>query len=131
MLNDESPEATLAAGAVRPVVHNGGLTAMRTALQQLTVREELVAYMVDLIRKTRAHESVLVGSGPRATQGLLLASRAYAAIVGRDFVTPDDIKAVAIPVLEHRLLLRPEYEIEGLTPAEVIGKILQEIPIPR
>jgi MoxR-like ATPase len=74
---------------------------------------------------------VLVGGGPRATQALLLASRAFAAISGRDFVAPDDIHAVAIPVLGHRLILRPEFEIEGISVQEVIQKILAEIPVPR
>jgi MoxR-like ATPase len=84
-----------------------------------------------VVRATRSHESVLVGAGPRATQALIMASRAYAAISGRDFVTPDDIKAMAQPVLEHRLILRPEFEIEGLTVTEVIQQILQQIAVPR
>jgi MoxR-like ATPase len=95
------------------------------------IRDELVAYLVDVVRKTRAHESVLVGAGPRATQSLLLASRAYAAIQARDFVTPDDIREMAMPVLEHRLILRPEFEIEGLGVSEVVDKILADIPVPR
>ena len=87
--------------------------------------------LVDIVRATRAHESVLVGGGPRATQSLIMAARAYAAMGGRDFVTPDDIKAMAQPVLEHRLILRPEFEIEGLTVVEVIQQILQQIAVPR
>ena len=86
---------------------------------------------MDVVRKTRTHESVLVGGGPRATQSLLLASRAHAAIQGRDFGTPDDIRVMAQPVLEHRLILRPEFEIEGLGVGEVLDKILTEIPVPR
>ena len=74
---------------------------------------------------------MLVGAGPRATQALLLASRVMAAINGNDFVTPDDVKALARPVLEHRIVLRPEHEIEGVTPAEVIARILREVPVPR
>jgi len=74
---------------------------------------------------------VLVGAGPRATQALILTSRTYAAINGRDFVTPDDIKSMAISVLNHRLILRPEYEIEGLTVREVIDDILRDVPVPR
>jgi MoxR-like ATPase len=72
-----------------------------------------------------------VGAGPRATQALILAGRTHAAINDRDFITPDDIKIMALPVLEHRLILRPEYEIEGLTVDEVIGEILKEIAVPR
>jgi MoxR-like ATPase len=72
-----------------------------------------------------------VGAGPRATQALLAAARAIAAVEGRDYVTPDDVKRLATPVLEHRLILRPEFEIEGLTLAEVIGQLLEEVAVPR
>ena len=95
------------------------------------MREELAAYAVDVVRATRVSELVLVGAGPRATQALLLASRAGAAIAGRDFVTPDDIRALAEPVLEHRLILRPEYEIEGVSIAEVISRTLEQVAVPR
>jgi MoxR-like ATPase len=131
MLGKESPEATLAAGAVQPVVTGEDLVRLRGELDGITVREELLAYLVDLIRASRTHESVLVGAGPRATQSLLLASRAFAAMAGRDFVTPDDVKTMTLPVLEHRLVLRPEFEIEGVTVGEVIQKILQQVAVPR
>jgi MoxR-like ATPase len=130
-LGADSPEATLASGAVQPVISGEDLAALREQLLRIIMREELVGYAVDIIRATRAHESVLVGAGPRATQALLLASRAAAALTGRDFVTPDDIKAMAVPVLEHRLILRPEFEIEGLSVGEVIQSILQQIAVPR
>jgi len=131
MLSEESPEKVLAQGAVRPALEPGELTAVRAALKQILVRDELLSYIVELIRQTRTHESVLVGAGPRATQALLLASRAAAAIDGRDFVTPDDVKSLAVPVLAHRLNLRPEYEIEGLTIPEVIRQLLETVPVPR
>ena len=130
-LGTDSPEATLASGAVQRVITADALVALRTQLTALTLREELSAYAVDIVRATRAHESVLVGAGPRASQALLLASRAHAALTGRDFVTPDDIKAMAVPALDHRLILRPEFEIEGVTVSEVIQKVLQEIAVPR
>jgi MoxR-like ATPase len=131
MLGADSPEATLASGAVQQVISADDLAAMRQSLESIVIRPELVAYLVDLVRATRTHDGVLVGAGPRATQALLLASRAFAAVAGRDFVTPDDVKSMAVPVLEHRLILRPEYEIEGVTVAEVIGKILEQIAVPR
>ena len=131
MLGDASPEATLAAGAVQAVVSEDDLVRMRRELAQLTVRDELVAYVVDIVRATRSGDTVLVGAGPRATQALLLASRAAAALAGRDFVTPDDVKAMTEPVLAHRIVLRPEYEIEGVTIAEVIGRILEQVAVPR
>jgi MoxR-like ATPase len=131
MLGKESPETTLASGAVKSVINEQTVTGLRNALDSVLVKEELMAYLVDIVRKTRAHESVLVGAGPRATQALLLSSRANAALAGRDFVTPDDIKTMATPVLEHRIILRPEFEIEGLSVAEVIQSIMQEIAVPR
>jgi MoxR-like ATPase len=130
-LGPESPEATLASGAVKAVIGAQDLTALREQLQHITLREELVGYVVDIIRATRPHESVLVGAGPRATQALLLSGRAHAALQMRDFVTPDDIKTMAVPVLEHRLILRPEFEIEGLSVGEVIQSILQQVAVPR
>jgi MoxR-like ATPase len=100
------------------------------ALDDVSMREEVTGYIVDIARRTRSHESIQVGAGPRATQALVLSSRANAAIAGRDFVTPDDVKAMAIPVLEHRLILRPEFEIEGMTAAEAIEKILESVAVP-
>lgn len=127
----QSPEAILESGEVEAVIGAGDLSALRAELDNITVRPELLDYLVNVVRATRAHESVLVGAGPRATQALLLGSRVRAAIDGRDFVTPDDIKALAGPILEHRLVLRPEFEIEGLGVGEVIEKVLAEVGVPR
>ncbi|MFT5125595.1 MAG: MoxR-like ATPase, partial [Verrucomicrobiales bacterium] len=113
------------------VLSQADLMRLREAMNLITVRPELIDYAVDVIRHTREHDSILAGAGPRATQALILASRAYAAIAGRDFVSPDDIKTMTIPVLIHRLILRPEFEIEGLTIAEVVQQLLQEIAVPR
>ncbi|MEJ2102746.1 MAG: MoxR family ATPase [Desulfobacterales bacterium] len=131
MLGNDAPEDTLASGAVQQIITPEVLPRLRKALQGILVKKDLVSYIVDIVRKTRTHQSVLVGAGPRATQALLLSSRAFAAINGRDFVTPDDIKALTQPVLTHRIILRPEYEIEGLTVKEVIESILKEIAVPR
>jgi MoxR-like ATPase len=130
-MGTEAPEAVLASGTVEQVIQAERLVAMRSQLERIFLRDELLTYLVDIIRATRSHNSVMVGAGPRGTQALLLASRAMAAIEGRDFVSPDDIKRMAVPVLAHRLILRPEFEIEGLTIDEVIQQILQEIAVPR
>jgi MoxR-like ATPase len=130
-MTNEAPEALLANGTVKPVVQASDLKELREQLGSIVMRDELIAYLVDVVRATRQHESILIGAGPRATQSLIMASRAYAAMSGRDFVTPDDIKAMAVPVLEHRLILRPEFEIEGLSISEVIEQILQQIAVPR
>jgi MoxR-like ATPase len=130
-MTSQAPESLLAQGAVRAVIRMEDLAVLRETVAHIVMREELIAYLVDLVRGTREHEAVLVGAGPRATQSLIMASRAYAAISGRDFVTPDDIKAMALAVLEHRLILRPEFEIEGLAVAEVLQQVLQQIAVPR
>jgi len=130
-MTKEAPEALLAQAVVQPVIRAEELPEIRDGLAAIVIRDELIAYLVDIVRGTRSHESILVGAGPRATQSLIMAARAHAAIGGRDFVTPDDIKAMTAPVLEHRLILRPEFEIEGLTVAEVIQQILQQIAVPR
>jgi len=131
MLGATSPEKTLERGEVKAVVSAEDLVRLRGGLDSVIVREELLGYIIDIVRATRMHASILVGAGPRATQALLLASRVCASIAGRDFVTPDDIKTMVFPVLEHRIILRPEYEIEGMAVPEVIERILQEIAVPR
>ena len=130
-MTKDAPETLLAQGVVQSVIKAEDLVELRDGLAAIVIRDELIAYLVDIVRATRSHESVLVGAGPRATQSLIMAARAYAAISGRDFVTPDDVKMMTPAVLEHRLILRPEFEIEGLTVAEVIQQILQQIAVPR
>ena len=131
MLGDNSPERTLAAGAVTATLTEAEIADAAKALEQVTVRQELLSYIVDLVRATREHESVLVGGGPRATQALLLGARAWAVLQGQDFVTPDDIRHMAIPTLEHRVILRPEYEIEGMKISEVIERVFRSVSVPR
>jgi MoxR-like ATPase len=131
MLGKEAPENVLVEGDVKPIISPEMLGKLRQSLETIMVKEELLTYIVDIVRKTRVHQGILVGAGPRATQALLLAGRTFAAISGRDFATPDDLKAMAPPVLEHRLILRPEYEIEGLTVKEVIEDILKDVAVPR
>jgi len=130
-LSSAAPEQVLHGDSVAPVLTADALAACRGALESVAIREELIQYAVAIVRKTRAYSSILVGAGPRATQALLLASRVNAALQGRDFVSPDDIKYLAAPVLAHRLVLRPEFEIEGLTVEEVIHELLTTVTVPR
>ena len=88
-------------------------------------------YVVEIVRKTRNHPTVLYGASPRASIALLLCSKAMAAIRGRDFPTPDDIRDIAAPVLRHRLALRAEAELEGATTDAVISDILKTVEVPR
>lgn len=130
MLSGDAPESTLERNEVQSVLGAEQLTLARCALADVSMREQIRAYIVDVVRATRSHEAILVGAGPRATQALVLASRIHAALAGRDFVTPDDVKALAHPVLEHRLVLRPEFEIEGLTTGEAVTKIMESVAVP-
>ena len=131
MLGSEAPEAVLQREEVKAVISPEDLVNLRKALEGIVVRKELLEYIVSIVRQTRSDDCVLVGAGPRATQAFILATRAYAAISGRDFVTPDDVKALSLSVLGHRLILRPEYEIEGLTVSEVVQRIVEEVAVPR
>ena len=131
MMGRDSPEEVLDRGEVNAVVSSEELLRLRGVFENIVVRDELISYIVEIVRKTRSDDSILVGAGPRATQALLLSSRVFAAVAGRDFVTPDDVKSMTLPVLEHRLILRPEYEIEGLAVPEVVQRILEEVTVPR
>ncbi len=131
VLGDDAPEATLGSGTVQPVLDGAALGDLRGALDGVAVGAELVAYLVDLVRATRTHETLLSGAGPRATGALAATARAVAALDGRDYVTPDDVRGLTRPVLGHRLVLRPEYEIEGVTVDEVLRRIVETVPVPR
>lgn len=131
MLDNDAPEKKLHSGEIKEALSFERLPELQTAFAQIKIKDELVDYIIKIIRLSRSHSAILVGAGPRATQALVLSARVYAALSERDFVTPDDIKSLAVPVLSHRLALRPEYEIEGLTVPEVIGQMLEEVPVPR
>lgn len=130
-LGRETPEYILAGGTVESVLTEPQIHQMQAVLRSITMKDELVSYVVEIVRRSRALDSIQVGAGPRATQALLLSSRALAAIEGRDYVTPDDIRTMAYPVLSHRIVLRPEYEIEGLTVGEAVNKLLESVAVPR
>jgi len=131
MRENQSPEQILGSGELQQVLSEKNLLRLRGFLKYVLVKEEIMKYLVEIVRKTRNYESILVGAGPRATQAMILGVRALAVLDGRDFVIPDDIKTIAPAVLSHRLILRPEYEIEGLTMIEVIQEILKEIAVPK
>ncbi|MEM6278696.1 MAG: MoxR family ATPase [Verrucomicrobiota bacterium] len=130
-LGSETPEHILEGDTLEPVLTEREIVAVQEAMQGITVKKELVNYIVELVRASRETEAVQVGAGPRATQALLLSSRAYAGIQGKDYVTPDDIRTMAFPVFSHRILLRPEFEIEGMTVQEAIEKLLEAVAVPR
>jgi MoxR-like ATPase len=116
---------------IRPVADLGTIVAMRQIITQIRVSDAIIDYIVDLVRATRERPSISYGASPRAATMLTTASRAYAAMQARDYVLPDDVKALAIPALRHRIVLAPGAEIEGLTTEQVIRQIVEQVPAPR
>ena len=114
-----------------PVVDAETLLRMQHALEQVHVAEQVGLYMVDLVAATRASTRVQVGASPRGTLALLRLSRGRAALEGRDFVTPDDVKAVAVPALAHRLTLRPELWVQRVSGEDLVREALDSVPTPR
>ncbi len=115
---------------LEPVVDRAGLIELQQAIERVHVSEAIGFYMVDIVAATRASVRVQVGASPRGTLALLKASRARAALAGRDFVTPEDVKAVAVPALEHRLMLRPELWVQRVRPDDVVREALATVPTP-
>jgi MoxR-like ATPase len=107
------------------------LAKARLAVTNILLTEPLVDYIVDVVRATRAHSSLEVGASTRAANMLASAVRAFAVLQGRDFVIPDDIKLLALPVLRHRLTISPSAEIEGLTADRIVREVLDQTPAPR
>jgi MoxR-like ATPase len=116
---------------IRPVADLGTLVAMRQVVQHIRASDGILDYIVDLVRATRERPSIAFGASPRAATMLTTASRAYAALQGRDYVLPDDVKALAVPALRHRVVLAPGAEIEGLTAEAVVRQIIEQVPVPR
>ncbi|MFG2196363.1 AAA family ATPase [Streptomyces sp. NPDC048639] len=121
----------LNAAGLRPVAGPEHLAAAREAVAKTSVSPEIAGYVVDICRATRESPSLSLGASPRGATALLAASRAWAWLTGRDYVIPDDVKALALPTLRHRIQLRPEAEMEGVTADSVITSVLANVPVPR
>ena len=117
-------------GALQPVTDAAEIKAAQDVCREIYCDTSLKEYCVRIVRRTREHRDVSLGSSPRGTLGLLHAGQARAALAGRDFVLPDDIKDIATHVLEHRVMLRPNAELRGLTPAAVLEEVLATESVP-
>jgi len=115
---------------LEPVVDADTLLAMQRAIEEVTVEDSIGRYMVDLVAATRSHSQVLVGASPRGSVALMLLSRAVAAMAGRDFVVPEDVKSVAIAALAHRITLRPEMWLRQVDATHVVGSVLANVAAP-
>lgn len=116
---------------ILPVLTPGKLEALQTQIREIVVEEKLLNYIAQIVVKTRNHPHLYLGASPRASIAIMNASKAMAAIQGRDFVIPEDIKRVLDPILAHRIILSPEREMEGVTPENVIEMITKSLEIPR
>ncbi|HXY85163.1 MAG TPA: MoxR family ATPase [Gaiellaceae bacterium] len=112
------------------VVDREGVTALQRAIEDVHVSPAVGYYVVDLVASTRTNSRVQVGSSPRGTLAVMKLARAHAALRGRDFVTPEDVKAVAVPALSHRLMLRPELWVQRVQPEDVVRESLETVPTP-
>ena len=121
----------LAAAGLRPVAGPEDLLAGQAAVRRVAVREDVLAYVVDLCRATRQSPSLQLGVSPRGATALLAVARAWAWLSGRDYVIPDDVKAMARPCLRHRVQVRPEAELEGVSADAVLESVLATVPVPR
>lgn len=116
---------------ISPALDGAQIAALRIQIKSQIIEEKLLQFIAKLIHQTRNHKSIYLGASPRASLAIMNASKAMAAIQGRDFVTPEDILAVVPPVLRHRIILAPDKEMEGVTEDEVIRQIIQSMDVPR
>ncbi len=121
----------LEAAGLRPVAGPQDLEAARRELSSVIIHPQIMAYIVDVVRATRLSPSLQIGVSPRGATAIMRTARAWAWMSGRNYVSPDDVKALAFPTLRHRVSLRPEAELEGVTTDSVIESILATVPVPR
>ncbi|MFN3839141.1 MAG: AAA family ATPase [Cyclobacteriaceae bacterium] len=116
---------------VKPVLSAQHIKNYRQAVQQVHVESNLINYIARIVHETRNNPALFLGGSPRASVALLNCAKAFAAIHGRDFITPEDVKFVAAPVLRHRIMLTPDKEMEGVTPDDVVKQIVDKVEVPR
>ncbi len=116
---------------IQPVLQAKQITALQQQIKKQVIEEKLLQFIAKIIQQTRVHKSIYLGASPRASLAIMNASKAMAALQGRDFVTPDDIIHTLAPVLRHRIILSPDKEMEGVTEDDVIRQIIQSMDVPR
>jgi MoxR-like ATPase len=122
---------TTAMDMIKPALEGKQIIALRQQIKTQIIEERLLQFISKLINQTRTHKSIYLGASPRASLAIMNASKAMAAMQGRDFVTPEDILSVVPPVLRHRIILSPDKEMEGITEDDVIKQIIQGMDVPR
>jgi MoxR-like ATPase len=131
LTNQHQLNLTAQLNEIQAVLSVEQVKALRTTIKSLFVEPKLLAYAAQITHETRNNKSLYLGASPRASLAMINGAKAIAAMAGRDFVTPDDIVRVAVPVLAHRVMLSPEKEMEGLSAADIITQIIKKIEVPR
>ncbi|AUC23276.1 magnesium chelatase [Polaribacter sejongensis] len=131
LLKEQALENTTKASKIETVISGAKINEFRNLVNQIKIEENLLKYIANIVVNTRTNSFLYLGASPRASIAILGASKAFAAIEGRDFVTPEDIKRATIPVLQHRVIVTPEREMEGLTSKQIIEQIIEAVEIPR
>jgi MoxR-like ATPase len=116
---------------IKPLLSKEKIKEYRNKISGIHIDDKLLSYIATIVQATRNHPSIYLGASPRASLSLLNGSKALAALKGRDFITPEDIKELTIPVIKHRIILSPEKEMEGVTPEDVIKEIVEKTEVPR
>jgi MoxR-like ATPase len=123
--------ADLKTAKIEPVASVADIVRARNSLPAVRVEEKIIGYITAIVRRTRGHRQLTLGASPRASVALLSASKTLALLRGKTYLTPDEVKTMAMPVLRHRVLLRPEAEIEGVGPDRIIGALVESVEVPR
>lgn len=116
---------------VSPILSAADVLEFHQVIADVKIEDQLIEYIAKIVAETRSHARLYLGASPRASLSIMKASKAMAAMRGRDFVTPDDIQYICGPVMNHRIILTPEAEMEGMTPEDVIAEMVQKIEVPR
>ena len=131
IMREQALENKAKIDAISQVITGEKIVEYRALIKQIKIEENLLKYIANIVVNTRENSFLYLGASPRASIAILSASKAFAAIEGRDFVTPEDIKRATIPVLQHRVIVTPEREMEGVTSKQIIEQIIETVEIPR
>ena len=131
ILREHQLENTTKVSKIGEILKGSKIESFKETINKIKVENNLLKYIANIVVNTRSNSFLYLGASPRASISILSASKAFAAIDGRDFVTPEDIKKAAIPVLQHRVIVTPEREMEGLTSKQIIQQIIEAVEIPR
>ena len=131
IMKEQALENETKVDKIEAVIKGAKIIKFRSLVKQIKIEENLLKYIANIVVNTRSNSFLYLGASPRASIAILGASKAFAAIDGRDFVTPEDIKRATIPVLQHRVIVTPEREMEGLTSKQIVEQIIEAVEIPR